>query len=403
MPVQIFKSENEIDNKYFIATFDLEGKKSLKNAAWEIATGQSVGNPHMRSVWETDELFENHCCKIIGDETELETQKRGIIRIAFPIENTNWKEDGITQLLVQVMGGQLDISDITYCRLLKLEFPQEVLSYFKGPKFGNSGMRQYVGIGDDKPLLGAIVKPKTGITPQTLLSMVKELVEGGVNFIKEDEILSNPHFCPIEERVPLIMNYIRESGKKVVYCVCINADGAHVLDRVKKVYELGGNGVHINFWNGLGIYKSVRELDLPIFVHFQKSGDKILTDKQHRFSIDFEVICQLAGMMGVDTMHCGMLGIGGAYSDTSEDELLSIMKMLQTHNVVPALSCGMHPGIVNAITKRVGPNYLANSGGAVNSHPGGSKAGASAMIQAINHEFDKEEYKIAIAKWGLIE
>ena len=41
---------------------------------------------------------------------------------------------------------------------------------------------------ENKPLFGAIVKPKTGITPEVLLEMVKELVEGGVNFIKEDEI-----------------------------------------------------------------------------------------------------------------------------------------------------------------------------------------------------------------------
>ena len=385
--------------KNFIATYFLEGKVSLKEAAWELAIGQSVGNPHVRNQWETEELFEDHSCKVIGNPDELEKKTSGIIQIAFPIINTNWKEDGITQLMVQVMGGQLDIDKILKCRLLKLEFPSEVLSYFKGPKFGIDGIRKFLNV-YDKPLLGAIIKPKTGITPQVLLEMVKELVENGVNFIKEDEILSNPCFCPIEERVPLIMDYINKSGKKVVYCVCINADYPYILDRVKQVHALGGNGVHVNFWNGLGVYKSIRELDLPIFVHFQKSGDKILTDKQHRFSIDFNVICQLAGMMGVDFIHSGMWG---GYCDDDETILHTNLDTLHKHNVMPALSCGMHPGIVQAIHKRFGHDFLANTGGAIHGHPSGTGAGVRAMRQAIDNDIDKEEYLVAIEKWGLKE
>jgi ribulose 1,5-bisphosphate carboxylase large subunit-like protein len=394
----IFK-ENINNDENFIATYDLEGKESLRDAAWELAIGQSVGNPHVRNKWETDELFEKYSCKIIGKEDELKTKKRGIIKIAFPIINTNWKEDGITQLMVQVMGGQLDIDKITYCRLLDLEFPKEVHDAFLGPKFGISGIRDFLVI-NDKPILGAIIKPKTGITPNILLEMVKELVEGGVNFIKEDEILSNPSFCTIEDRVPLIMNYIKSTGKKVIYAVCINSDYPYIIDRVKRIYELGGNGVHINFWNGLGVYKSIRELNLPIFVHFQKSGDKILTDKNHRFSIDFKVICKLAGMMGVDFIHAGMWG---GYSNMEDDELNYIMEVLHKYNVLPALSCGMHPGLVNAIEKRFGINFMANTGGAIHGHPMGTLSGALAMRQAIDKDFDHDEYRSAIQKWGKIE
>jgi ribulose 1,5-bisphosphate carboxylase large subunit-like protein len=387
-------------SEYFIARYILEGKKSLRDAAWELAIGQSVGNPNVRNQWETDELFEKYSCKVIGNEEELSKVTRGTIDIAFPIVNTNWKEDGITQLLVQVMGGQLDIDNVTYCRLIDLKFPDAVKAHFKGPKFGMKGIREFTGVGD-KPLLGGIIKPKTGITPEVLLKMVQELVEGGVNFIKEDEILSNPDFCPISVRVPLIMDYIKRSGRNVVYCVCINADFPYVIDRVKEVYALGGNGVHINFWNGLGVYKAVRELDLPIFVHFQKSGDKILTDKSHRFSIDFRVICHLAGMMGVDFIHAGMWG--GGYSSMEDDELQAIMDTLHGHDVMPALSCGMHPGIVNAVRKRYGINFLANTGGAIHGHPNGSFAGATAMRSAIDGNTDNEQYQVAIKKWGLIE
>jgi len=389
---------NSVDNEeHFIATYELEGSVSLRDAAWELAIGQSVGNPNVRNKWETDELFEKYSAKVIGNEEKLSEIKRGIIEIAFPIVNTNWKEDGITQLLVQVMGGQLDIDNIKYCRLLKLVFPEKVYSFFLGPKYGISGIRKYLNL-NNKPLLGGIIKPKTGISPDLLLKMVKELVEGGVNFIKEDEILSNPDFCPISERVPMIMEYIKSTGKNVIYAVCINSDFPYVIDRVKQVHALGGNAVHINFWNGLGVYKSVRELDLPIFVHFQKSGDKILTDKTHRFSIDFNVICQLAGMMGVDFIHAGMWG---GYSSTEKDEMTEILKTLHEHNVMPALSCGMHPGIVNAIKNNFGNEFMANTGGAIHGHPGGSFNGTTAMRSAIDENFECEQYKVAIQKWGL--
>jgi len=382
--MKIFRTEDSLDlSKYFIATYDLEGSNSLKQAAWEIAIGQSVGNPHARSKWETDELFENYSCKILGSEEELSIVKSGIVKICFPIVNTNWKEDGVTQLLVQVMGGNTDIAQIKKCRLLKLEFPQEVLDYFKGPKFGINAIRSFTNI-YGRPLLGGIVKPKTGITPEILLEMVKEMVYGGTSFIKEDEILSGPSFCPIEVRVPLIMNFLREyekeSGHKVIYCVCINSDFPYLLERVKKVHELGANGIHVNFWNGLGAYKAIRELDLPLFVHYQTSGYKILTDKTHRFSIDFRVICQIAGMSGVDFFHAGMLF---GYSGDTEEDIIDYCNILRSFGVCPTMSCGLSKDNVNNVTSVIGIDYTANSGGAIHSHPEGTRAGAKAIDDAI--------------------
>jgi ribulose 1,5-bisphosphate carboxylase large subunit-like protein len=394
----IYRSLDTLDkSKYFFATYELEGKESLANAAWELAIGQSVGNPHVRNAWETEQMFEDYSCKVIGDQESLKTVTRGIVTIAFPIVNTDWKEDGVSHLLCQVMGGQMDIDKVLHCRLIGLDFPEEVQSYFKGPKYGVTGVREYLGL-EDRPLLGAIVKPKTGITPEILLELVKELVEGGVNFIKEDEILSNPIFCPIEVRVPMIMEYIKSTGKKVIYAVCINADSPYLLERVRRVHELGGNAVHVNFWCGLGSYKAIRDLDLPMFIHFQKSGDKILTDASHRFSIDFRVICQLAGMMGVDFIHSGMWG---GYSNTNEAEMQKIIDTLHFHNTIPALSCGMHPGLVKAIETKFGKDLLFNCGGAIHGHPQGTLAGTRAMRQAIDGETEGKEYIMAIEKWGL--
>ena len=146
--------------------------------------------------------------------------------------------------------------------------------------------------------MSGIIKPKTGISPNILLKMVQQLVECGVNFIKEDEILSNPQFCSIEDRIPLIMNYLNQRVKDgyppVIYAVCINSDAPYLLKRVQQVYDLGGNAIHINFWSGLGSYLSVRKLT------------ENLTNSKHDYHIDWKVICYLAGISGVDFIHTGI-------------------------------------------------------------------------------------------------
>ena len=388
----IFKNREDINQQdYFFVTYFLQSKTTLKDAAWNLAIGQSVGNPNVRNEWETDELFDNHSCIVVNNDN-LE-EKSGTVVIAFPVINIDFDTDGVSHLLVNIMGGQLDIDIIEKCHVKDILFPEQVLSKFKGPKFGIQGIREFTGV-QDKPVLGSIIKPKTGITPQVLLEMVKQLVEGGVNFIKEDEILSNPSFCKIEDRVPLIMDYLKD--KQVIYSVSIHADYPYILDRVKQVHELGGNSVHVNFWCGLGVYKAIRDLDLPIFLHFQKSGDKIFTNRNHDFYIDWIVVCKLAALMGVDFIHAGMIG---GYYKWEEEETVDAVKVLNSLGTMPALSCGFHPGLTDWVTSKVGNDYMANVGGAIHGHPHGTVAGATAMRQSIDGNYGNE-YDAAVNKWG---
>jgi ribulose-bisphosphate carboxylase large chain len=397
--MKFFRNREEIDlNKYYIATYEMASSANLRDAAWNLAIGQSVGNPNVRNEWETDEMFENHSCIILGDESALTASVSGTVEIAFPVANTDWNTDGISHMLCQLMGGHVDIDIITKCRLVGLELPETVTRHFLGPKFGLSGFREFTGQ-YNKPLLGGIVKPKIGVSPEVLLEMVKQMVDGGVDFIKEDEIMSNPACAPLERRVEIIANYLAKQSRKVVFCHTINADPHVVVDRVKRVHELGGNGVHINVFSGLGVYNSIRKMDLPLFLHFQKSGDKVFTDKNHRFSISWPVMCQLATMMGVDTIQTGMMG---GYSNDDPVELEQAINILRAGNTTPVLSCGFHPGLVEKITNLAGQDFMANVGGAIHGHPGGTRAGARAMRQAVDKTYGPE-YDQAITKWGLIK
>jgi ribulose-bisphosphate carboxylase large chain len=381
---------------FFRVRYFLRSTVSLFDAAENVAIGQSVGNPKVRNGWETPELWEKAGCRIEGDTNWMKTVKEGEVTIAFPCVNIDFVGDGVSQLLCQTMGGQLDIDTIRDCHLLDIQLPEEVeKKYFLGPKFGIEGIRKFTGA-TDKPLLGGIVKPKVGLNSATLLEVVKQLVEGGVNFIKEDEIMANPSSCPLEERVPLICNYLK--GKNVVYCFCINGDADVVLERAKYVAAQGGNGIHVNFWSGLGIYKRLRELDLPLFVHYQKSGISILTDKRNPFHVEWTVVCKLAGLCGVDFIHAGMIG---GYSDNGKDEMIEVLKVLHKYHVMPALSCGMHPGLVEAIRTEIGIDWMANCGGAIHGHPQGTLSGAKAMRQSIDRT-GGAEYDAALGKWPLV-
>ena len=90
----------------------------------------------------------------------------------------------------------------------------------------------------------------------------------------------------------------------------------------------------------------------------------------------------------------------GGYADDSQEEIKDIYSNVVEAGTMPALSCGMHPGLVHSTVQTVGIDFIANVGGAIHSHPGGTLAGAKAMRQAIDDE-PGPEFVQATNKWGV--
>lgn len=378
----IFTKQDDINNEeYFIADYYVECNTNLYYAAREIAIGQSFGNPNVRSKFENETLIKNHSNKVILGEhsmTDLQKLKKGRLKIAFPLKNIDFDNDGISHLLCIILGGQIDIDNIVVCHVLDLTLPLKIEKKFKKPKFGISGIRKFTN-NFKTPLLGGIIKPKTGMNLKDLEAITYQMVDGGVNFIKEDEILASPSFLPLKKRVQKIAKILENN--KVVFCHCINSDPLHLEEKVKIISEYGGNGVHINIWSGLGSYKSIRDLDKNLFIHYQKSGDKILLHNKNPFRLDSKVLNYLAYLSGIDTIHVGMIG---GYSNTEGEVVKQSVAFFQKNNIVPALSCGLNASNVNNITDVIGIDYLANSGGGIHGHPDGTKAGVIAIKNAMN-------------------
>jgi ribulose-bisphosphate carboxylase large chain len=363
---------------HFSCSFYLESSTTLKEAAEGLAIGQSIGNPSVRSKYESAEMMERHSAKIISPPEMLEKSTKGVVEIAWPYRNINWYNDGVAQLMCTVMGGQMDIDIIQQCHWLDFNIDPTKTDWM-GPAFGLKGFRDHVGQ-HNKPLLGTIIKPKTGLTPEVLSEIVKEMVGGGVDFIKEDEIMSDPDCLTLEQRVSIVQPIL--DGSNTVYCYCINSDPHTLMDKARTVSGWGGMGVHVNFWSGLGSYKAIRDEDNGTFIHFQKSGDAVLTNKRNPYRIEWTVLCKLAGMIGCDTIHAGMYG---GYLDQSEEEVRHIMKVCTDVNLTPALSCGMTKELIPVIREKFGNDWLANVGGSIHNHPNGIEAGVKELRNVIDN------------------
>ncbi len=376
--------------------YQVKCKKTLWDAAYAIAVGQSVGNPEKRSEFESKELFETYCAKIL--DTDNFEQTEGRVSIFYPDTNFNYKEDGITHFLTTIMGGQLDIDIIEKCRIVDIEFSNKFSSIFNGPNLGLAEMRNYCDVDDRYPLFGGIIKPKIGLNVNDYVEVVKIYADNGCNFIKEDEILSNQSFCSLEKRLEKIGNYLSNNNIRMVYAPSITCDHLYLEDRIRRVQNLGINGVHINIHSGYGAYKLVKDLKLPLYLHYQKSGDKLWTNPQHNFSIDESVLFEIASRCGCSTLHAGMIG---GYLNSDPESLKKTVNKLVSLNSVAALSCGMHPGLIDYIKSELGhTNWMANVGGAISSHPMGCAAGVRAMTHAIAGNYSSKEYRKAIKTWG---
>jgi ribulose-bisphosphate carboxylase large chain len=364
---------------HFSCKFFLMSKTTLKEAAEALAIGQSIGNPSVRSKYETPEMMQNHSAKVvIRDPSDLEKAKTGVVEIAWPYRNIDWYADGIAHLMCTVMGGQMDIDIIQQCHWIDIDVDKTKTGW-KGPSYGLTGFREHVQ-SFDKPLLGTIVKPKTGLTPEILKDIVQQMVDGGVDFIKEDEIMSNPACLTLNQRIDIVQPILDRS--KTVYCYCINSDPHTLMDKARTVSSRGGMGVHINFWSGMGAYKAIRDEDNGTFIHFQKSGDKVLTSKYNAYRIEWSVLCKLAGLIGCDTIHAGMYG---GYMDMGYEELKNIQNVCLEQNMVPAFSCGMTKELIPGIREKFGNDWMANVGGAIHTHPSGIEVAVKELRAVIDN------------------
>lgn len=215
-------------------------------------------------IWETPEY-------VYSVPKEVD-HRNMIIAVGFPWENFGTE---IPMLLSTVVG---NISMGGRIKLMDLWFPKSWLKGFKGPKHGLNGIRKIMKI-PKRPLLNNMIKPKTGYTPEVGKELFYGAAVGGTDCIKDDEIIANPAYNRIEDRVPLYMEMAekanKEKGEETLYCCNITSPVDKIMEYADKVKQAGGNALLINYLAvGYDALRMVAEdpNTLPIMGHMDIAG-----------------------------------------------------------------------------------------------------------------------------------
>lgn len=342
------------------------------------------------------------------------TERHLIIRIAFPATNFG---PSFAMMFSTVIG---NISACGKVKLLDLEFPESFLKQFKGPKFGVQGIRDLLGV-YDRPLVNNMIKPCTGLDPQKTAELAYEAARGGVDIIKDDELVSNPPHCPLIDRVKAVMPAIKkadeEKGEKTLYCFNITDRTENLKKNAMAVLEAGGNALMVNY-NTIGL-DSARmlaedpEINVPILAHSDYTGAVYESPwSGMSYNLIGATLPRLAGLDMVIQMSAY-----GKFEMLMDTFVGAVYKMLSPLGdikpILPMPGGGTTQGHIEDIMKKFGNDVMISAGGAIHGHPMGPAAGARAFRQGIDavlagktlREAGKEykELGVALDLWGIYE
>nr|WP_207955887.1 RuBisCO large subunit C-terminal-like domain-containing protein [Rubrobacter marinus] len=199
-----------------LAKYLIETPRRVEDAAASLAGEQSSGT-FTQVPGETEDLKERFLARVEKIE-ELENVGAPSLPGALPADDAgrytraevtvSWSLENmgtnLPTLLTTVSGNLSELRELSGLRLLDIELPEGFADAHPGPRFGIGGTRELTGVYDG-PVIGTIIKPSVGLSPQGTAELVRDLAEGGIDFIKDDELMANPPHSPLEERVEAVM------------------------------------------------------------------------------------------------------------------------------------------------------------------------------------------------------
>jgi ribulose-bisphosphate carboxylase large chain len=394
-------------DKYVVCKYRVTTDLPIEKAAEAIAAEQSTGTWTGISTLNT-EIFNSLGARVVdisGDQ----------IIVEFPTEDFSIEVGAVPQILSVIAGNLFGLGALKGVRLEDVTFPKEILDQFKGPKFGADGIRKALDR-PEKPLVGTIVKPKIGLDAKNTAKYVYEAGAGGLTNSKDDETLVDQKFCPIEDRTIAVaeaLDRLESEGYKMMHAINVSTRGDKIVELAEKVQEWGAREIMVDVITcGFGAVQAIAEdpsIKVPIHVHRTMHG-AFTKDPLH--GVAMLPLTKLVRMCGGDALHIGTLGVGKMSGSTKEDSNLAacLGSDVPYKTVMPVCSGGVYPGIVEDIVKKSGFNVQIQAGGGVAGHPGGVRAGAMAMSQAVDAVYagiPKEEYAkdhkelaTALEMWG---
>ncbi|BFH13434.1 2,3-diketo-5-methylthiopentyl-1-phosphate enolase [Paenibacillus melissococcoides] len=391
-----------------------DDRADFASKAEGIAVGMTVG-----SWTELPEAQKADMAKHLGQvlsvvpvESDIPGERYADITIAYP--DVNYSRD-LPALLVTMFG---KLSMDGRIRLMDIEWSDAFKQAFPGPKFGLDGVRKLVDV-HDRPLLMSIFKSVIGYDLPALAEQFRQQALGGVNIIKDDEILFENPLTPIERRVKACIETAdavsQQTGRKLLYAVNLTGPTFKLRDQALRAIEAGANAFLFNAlaygFDVLHALSSDPDISVPIAAHPAMAGS-MYPSPYHGIAAQL-LLGKLMRLAGADLVlfpsPYGSVTMPAEDTFAIRDALTRQDMALQRSFPVP--SAGIHPGIVPLIIRDFCIDVIVNAGGGIHGHPLGTAAGGRAFVQAIDAVMqgktlescaaDQEELRAAIQAWGV--
>ncbi|WP_114782427.1 ribulose-bisphosphate carboxylase large subunit family protein [Botryobacter ruber] len=379
------------------ARYLIETPIAVEKAAAVLAGEQSSGT-FVAVPGETDELKQRFAARveaitpietvsqpaIPGIATENGTYHRAFVEVSWSIENFGYN---LPAMISTLQGNLYEITQFTGLKLMDLEVPPSFADQFAGPRFGIEGCRKLTNV-YDRPLIGTIIKPSIGLSPEQTADMVKVLAEAGIDFIKDDELLVASANSPFEKRLEAVMrvinNHADKTGKRVMYAINISDEVDNMLRNYEKVVASGNTCAMVSI-NSVGLSGVKKVCDQgQLAIHGHRNGWGML-NRHPLLGIEFPAYQKIWRLVGVDQLHVN--GIQNKFWESDDSVVRSIESclkpMLGGYSILPVVSSGQWGGQAPETYRRTQTtDLLYMAGGGIMAHPDGPAGGVVALKQA---------------------
>ena len=311
---------------------------------------------------------------------------RCTLELSWPIENLG---ASLPNLMSTIAGNLYELRQVSGLRLQGLSLPPSFAAAYPGPAFGVEGTRRLAGVASG-PLIGTIIKPSVGMSPEETATQVRELVDGGIDFIKDDELQADGPHCPFDARVRAVMRVVRDAaqrhGRQAMIAFNLTGD----LDQMRRRHDLvlaeGGTCVmaSLNSVGVVGMVELRRHAQLPIHAH--RCGWGYLS-RSPALGWDYAPWQQIWRLAGCDHLHVN--GLANKFSEPDASVIAAaraVQRPLFDHApmvAMPVFSSGQTglqaPGTYAALGNA---DLIHAAGGGILGHPGGIADGVAAFRQA---------------------
>jgi len=316
-----------------------------------------------------------------------------------------FEEGSLANMTASIIGNVFGFKAVAALRLEDMRIPHSYLKTFQGPATGVVVERERM----DKfgrPLLGATVKPKLGLSGKNYGRVVYEGLRGGLDFLKDDENINSQPFMRWRERflycIEGINRAVAATGEvKGSYLNVTAANMEEMYARAAFAKELGSIIIMIDLVIG---YTAIQTMAIwarknDMILHLHRAGNSTYA-RQKNHGINFRVICKWMRMSGVDHIHAGTvvgklegdpLMVKGFYNILLQTKnemnlpqgIFFTQDWASLRKCLPVASGGIHCGQMHQLLNYLGDDVVLQFGGGTIGHPDGIQAGATANRVAL--------------------